>query len=45
MPVQPNNRFTPGPEDRGQPEHFPAKPKWGFFGARVENSRVRSLGN
>jgi hypothetical protein len=32
IPVGPNNRFTPGPEDRGQPTHFMPRRQFGTFG-------------
>ncbi len=31
VPVGPNNRFSPGPEDRGQPTHFLPRRQWGVF--------------
>ena len=46
VPVGPNNRFTPGPEDRGQPEHFRPNRNRGVFWCECrKTSRVRSLGN
>jgi len=33
--IGPNNRFTPGPEDRGQPTHFLTRRQFGTFGVIV----------
>jgi hypothetical protein len=31
VPVGPNNKFSPGPEDRGQPTHFMPRRQFGVF--------------
>jgi len=35
VPVGPENKFEPGPEDRGQPTHFPPRRAWGVFTVTV----------
>src|SRR5947199_3827623 len=35
IPIGPNNRFTPGPEDRGQPTHFMPRRQFRTFGVVV----------
>lgn len=35
IPVGPNNYFSPGPADRGQPTHFEARRHWGVFAVTV----------
>ena len=35
IPVGPDNRFDPGPADRGQPTHFLPRRQTGVFGVRV----------
>ena len=35
LPVGELNRFTPGPEDRGQPTHFPPGRSWGVLTIEV----------
>jgi hypothetical protein len=35
IPVGTNNKFSPGPEDRGQPTHFMPRRQWGVFAAVV----------
>ena len=35
VPIGPNNRFSPGPEDRGQPTHFMTRRHWGVFAISV----------
>jgi len=35
VPVGPNNHFSPGPEDRGQPTHFLPRRNWGMFAVVV----------
>ena len=35
LPVGAQNRFSPGPEDRGQPTHFPPGRSWGVLTVQV----------
>jgi hypothetical protein len=35
IPIGPENRFEPGPADRGQPTHFPPRRAWGVFTVTV----------
>ena len=35
LPIGDLNRFSPGPEDRGQPTHFPPGRSWGVLTLRV----------
>src|SRR5580700_9036088 len=35
IPVGPDNRFDPGPPDRGQPTHFVTRRQWGVFTVSV----------
>ena len=35
LPIGELNRFSPGPEDRGQPTHFPPGRSWGVFTIQV----------
>ena len=35
IPIGANNKFVPGPEDRGQPTHFYTRRAWGVFGIIV----------
>jgi hypothetical protein len=35
IPVGANNKFSPGPEDRGQPTHFMPRRQWGVFVVKV----------
>lgn len=35
LPIGDQNRFSPGPEDRGQPTHFPPGRSWGVLSIQV----------
>jgi len=35
IPIGPNNRFSPGPDDQGQPTHFLTRRQWGVFAIKV----------
>ena len=35
LPIVDLNRFSPGPEDRGQPTHFPPGRSWGVLSIQV----------
>ncbi len=35
VPIGPENKFEPGPADRGQPTHFPPRRAWGVFTVTV----------
>jgi hypothetical protein len=35
VPVGPNNFFSPGPQDRGQPAYFDVRRHWGTFAVKV----------
>jgi hypothetical protein len=43
--VGPNNRFIPGPEDRGQPTHFMPRRQFGTFGVVVPKEFANDKSN
>jgi hypothetical protein len=41
IPVGPNNHFSPGPEDQGQPTHFLPRRQWGVFAIKLPKEAAR----
>lgn len=41
IPVGPNNRLTPGPDDQGQPTHFMTRRHWGVFAVAVPEANFK----
>ena len=45
VPIGPNNRFIPEPEDRGQPTHFMSRRQFGTFGVIVPKEFANDKNN